>query len=297
MKKKKRKNQKALEIIFSFILLFLLWVCANFNQEEFKPRETPVDESQLQIYFLDVGQADSILVCQQGKTMLVDAGNNADGKKIVEFLQELGITQLDYLVGTHPHEDHIGGLDDIIDAFPIGTIYMPKQSATTKTFEEVLDAIQAKSYSVVSPAVGTVFSLGNARCEIMAKGDNVEEANLASLVIEITYGTQTFLLTGDMEAKMEAERTWHDIDVLKVAHHGSSTSSTEEFLAQTKPEVAIISCGKDNDYGHPHSEVIERLQAISCEIYRTDEWGTIEVTSDGTTNQVTALEVSCDGDR
>lgn len=257
---------------------------------------TVVDE-ELQIYYLDVGQADSIFIYNNDECMLIDAGNNSDGELICDYLESLGITKIDYLVGTHPHEDHIGGLDDVIKSFDIGTIYMPKKSATTKTFEDVIDAISDKRLKVKSPKVGTIFNIGNAVCEIMTIEDDAEDANLASICMEMTYGTQKFLFTGDMEVPNEESRTWNDIDVLKVAHHGSTTSSSKDFLNQIKPEIAIISCGKGNDYGHPHKEILQRLKKINCDVYRTDLLGTILLKCDGTTNKLEYLDVSLDGEK
>ena len=173
---------------------------------------------------------------------------------------------------------------------------MPKKSATTKTFEDVVDALGAKKLKAKSPKVGATFLVGDAVCEIMGVNDEAEEANQASIIIEMTYGTQKFLFTGDMEVPNEEIRSWNDIDVLKVAHHGSSSSSSVKFLNQTKPEISIISCGKDNDYGHPHKETLKSLKKIDSEVYRTDLLGTIRLISDGTTNQLEFLDdVSCDG--
>ena len=269
---------------------------SNTKNNTDKVTSTMTSEDDLEIYFLDVGQSDSIFVYNNDMSMLIDAGNNSDGKLICDYLNKLGITKIDYLVGTHPHEDHIGGLDNVIKNFEIGTVYMPKKSATTKTFEDVVDALGDKKLKAKSPKIGTTFSVGDAVCEVMGVDDDAEDANHSSIIIEMTYGTQKFLFTGDMEVVNEELRSWNDIDVLKVAHHGSSSSSSKKFLNQTKPEISIISCGKDNDYGHPHKETLQSLKKIDSEVYRTDLLGTIRLVSDGTTNKLEFLdEVSCDG--
>ena len=253
------------------------------------------DVGDLKVYVFNVGQADSILVMNSGETMLIDAGNNSDGKLIVEQLEKMNITEIDYLVGTHAHEDHIGGLDNIINNFDVEKFFMPKKSTTTKTYEDVLVAAQDSDLKITAPSIGDVFYLGGAKCEIMNIDNNAEDLNETSIVIELTYGDKKFLFTGDTETTKEQERSWNDIDVLKVAHHGSSTSTSEDFLNQAKPEYAIISCGLNNDYGHPHKEVINRLDGI--ETYRTDEDGTILVTCDGASIEIEKLDINLDGNK
>lgn len=242
----------------------------------------------LRVYYLDVGQADSILVIDKEKTMLIDAGTNEEGQTVVNFLKDKGITRIDYLVGTHPHEDHIGGLDDVIDNFDIGTIYMPKMQTTTKTFEDVLDSIANKNLQVTTPVVGDTFNLIDAKCTIMAVDtqDTEDNLNLSSIVIRMTYGGNSFLFMGDAEAEVEEARSWQPADVLKVGHHGSKTSSSQNFIYQVMPSIAIIQVGKDNSYNLPNQETIDKLNSIGAKVYRTDESGNILVTSDGSNIQV-----------
>ena len=242
----------------------------------------------LRVYYLDAGQADSILVIDKDKTMLIDAGTNEAGETVVNFLKNKGITKIDYLVGTHPHEDHIGGLDDVIDNFDIGTIYMPKMQTTTKTFEDVLDSIANKNLQVTTPVVGDTFKLTDANCTIMATDteDTEDNLNLSSIVIRMTYGGNSFLFMGDAEAEVEEARSWQPADVLKVGHHGSKTSSTQNFINQVMPSIAIIQVGKDNSYNLPDQETIDKLNSEGAKVYRTDEDGNILVVSDGSNIRV-----------
>ena len=232
-------------------------------------------DNNLRVYCLDVGQGDSILIKNNNKTMLIDASTNEMGSRVVKYLNDLGIKKIDYLVGTHPHEDHIGGLDNVIKNFDIGTIYMPNVVATTKTFEEVIDAISAKKLKVTSPKTGDKFTVGNAECEVMSIRNDKDDYNNCSIVIKMDFNNVSYLFTGDAEESVESSRKWPHIDVLKVGHHGSNTSSSKKFLEQIKPEVALISVGQGNTYGHPTQATLKRLSNIGAKIYRTDENGTI----------------------
>ena len=246
-----------------------------------------VAQEDLLIDFIDVGQADSILIQNQDQVMLIDAGTNEAGKTVVNYLKNLGITKIDYLIGTHPHEDHIGGLDDVINNFDIGQIYMPKIETTTKTFEDVLDAIENKNLTVTAPNKGDKIEIGQTEGEFMTEPIlDKDNLNVSSLVLRLEFGNTSYLFMGDAEEENEETISWPKTDVLKVGHHGSSTSSSESFLEQVQPKYAIIMAGKDNSYGLPTQETIDKLNNIGCEIYRTDEDGNIQMTSDGNTIEI-----------
>lgn len=311
MGRRKKYSKKIPNIVYILITIFIAFSVyvgsenfQNNNSNNLSPsnetnviQDSKMDitvDSELKIYYLNVGQADSILIQNEGQNMLIDAGNNADGENIVEFLQSLNISKIDFLVGTHPHEDHIGGLDDIINNFDIGTIYMPKVATTTKTFEDVLDAIQAKSLFVTTPEIGKSFNMGSANFQILSAGTDEEDLNSCSIVLKLTFGNLAYLFTGDEETVNEEQMisSGYDLsaDVLKVAHHGSNTSTSEEFLNKVSPKIAIIMVGKENSYGHPHSEILNRLNDRNIKIYRTDTDGTILITSDGNKNNVQTLK-------
>ncbi|MCB2291014.1 MBL fold metallo-hydrolase [Clostridium sp. CS001] len=243
-------------------------------------------KGELKVHYIDVGQADSILIQQGSISMLIDAGNNADSELVKKYISDQGITNLDFLIGTHPHEDHIGGLDYVINSFKVGKIYMPKATSTTKTFQDVVVAIKNKGMKIAVPTPGGTFKLGEATCTILApNGNGYEDVNNESIVIKVTFGSNSFLFTGDAEDISEKEMLskGYDLksDVLKIGHHGSASSTTQGFLDVVNPKYAVVSVGKDNSYGHPVQSTMDRLKNKNITLYRTDENGTIVATSNG----------------
>lgn len=244
-------------------------------------------EGKLEVHFINVGQADSILVKSPiGENLLIDAGNNADSDFVVSYLKNQGINTIDVVIGTHPHEDHIGGLDKVINSFNVNNVYMPEVNHTTKTYEDVLIAIDKKGLEYTSPTPGKSFNLGEAKLTILGPNiSNYEDLNNYSIVVKMEYGNTSFLFTGDAEDTSEKEmiNKGFDLesDVLKVGHHGSESSTTDLFLNKVSPKYVVIMVGSDNSYGHPHSSVMNRLKSKGIQVYRTDENGTIVAVSDG----------------
>lgn len=250
------------------------------------PTQTVPSGSSLKVIAIDVGQADSILITAGSNSMLIDAGTNEAADIVVNYIKDQGITKLDYVIGTHPHEDHIGGMDAVISTFDIDKVILPDAQSSTKSFEDVLDAISDKGLKITRPVPGTAYSLGNASFTILApNGSKYEDLNNYSVVVKLVFGNSSFLFTGDAESRSEKEilKNGFDIkaDYLKVGHHGSITSTSDDFLNAVNPKYAVISVGKDNNYGHPANETIQKLTDADIKIYRTDKMGTIVAISDG----------------
>ena len=262
-----------------FVLLTLCSCNISFDNVITTPKGT------LAVHFLDIGQGDSIFIeLPNSQTMLVDAGENYYGEGIIDYIYDCGYEKLDYLVATHPHSDHIGSMSYIVRHMDIDAVYMPKVSTTTKTYENLLDSISKKGLKIKTAMAGTkILDIDELEIVILAPVEIYEDdLNNCSVILKITYKDRSFLLTGDAEKK-EFEDVYLDMsaDVLKVAHHGSSTSTTEEILEKIKPEIAVISLGEDNEYGHPYTSTLKLLNNIDCDIYRTDEDKTVKISTDG----------------
>lgn len=282
-----------------FLYTYYLDSSNNIENDNISKRVINEDSSSeyLKIYYLDVGQADSILIDCNQKYMLIDAGNNEDGKLLVDYFNSLGIKKFDYVIASHPHEDHIGGMDDIINNFSIDNFYMPDVITTTKTYEDLLDALENVRLSVYTPNAKDTFLLDNSSVQILYVGSDDGNLNDASIVLKLTFGKEKFLFMGDASEKVEKEILNKDLesDVLKVGHHGSQYSTSLKFLEKVSPKYAIISVGKDNSYNHPHDIVLNRLSKIGSRVYRTDIDGTILITSDGNSLNFSNISTNTDG--
>ena len=294
MRKKKRYRRKHWPILLvSLIVLVLIGLLAGVVQLSVGEVPPAVEESiggnsPLAVHFIDVGQGDCALVLCDGHAMLIDAGDYAQGTKIQAYLKKQGVDQLDYLVLTHPDADHIGGAPVIITKFEIEQVFMSDCNKESATYEKVLDALEYRYLKWSMPPVGSTFSLGDAKITFVGPVKQYEDSNNSSLVLLVEHGKNCFLFTGDAEEEAEEDLndSWdrnRSVDVLKVAHHGSKTSTDKAFLDRIKPDYAVISCGEGNPYGFPHAQPLNYLREHGVEVFRTDEQGSIVVMSDGTT--------------
>ena len=242
-------------------------------------------DAPFEMHFIDVGQALSVLVECDGQFMLYDGGNVDDGSLVVSYLQNQGVEELQYVFCSHAHEDHVGGLAAALAYFPANHVYSPVTEASTKCFQNFVKYTQQQGLQVEVPTVGTTWPLGSATVTMLGPVAQYDDTNNTSIVLRIDYGSTSFLLTGDMEKTAESDLVNSGAnlkaDVLQVGHHGSSTSTSYVFLNAVLPEMAVISCGVDNKYGHPHEETLSILRDAGVDLYRTDLQGTITIGSDG----------------
>ena len=249
------------------------------------PSTTTQTSANVTIKFIDVGQGEAILIALPEKTMLIDAGPTGSAPKIAQVLQELGRDKIDYLVATHPDEDHIGGMADVISSTQIGTIYAPNKTNNTATYRKFLTAIQNNNLQITLAEAGTIIDqTDNYKIEILwpKKDANFPETNDYSIIIKLTVGNKTFLFTGDAPTNAILNSNPGHIDVLKVSHHGSRTGTTEVLIHKLSPTYAVLSYAVDNSYGHPMQSVLNALHKHSVEVWGTGANGTITITCDGT---------------
>ena len=237
----------------------------------------------MRVHFIDVGQADSAFIeLGNGQTMLIDAGRS--GGDVVDYIRNLQYETIDYVVASHPHDDHIGGMATVLNSFNIGKMYMPKQAHTISAFTNMLDVIENKGIDLYTAKAGTnILSSGNINIDVLAPfSESNSNLNNVSAVVRITYGKTVMLFTGDAEQIIENQllNSGIDADVLKVGHHGAGSASSSSFIKAVSPDIAVISVGEGNSYGHPHADTLAILNEVGANIYRTDEQGTIVVTAD-----------------
>jgi competence protein ComEC len=262
------------------LVVLVLVVYAGCQYWPVSVPENHTEVADFEITFWDVGQADSALIQCGGQNWLVDAGTNTEADHLVMDLRSKGIQRLDAVVGTHPHEDHIGGLDEVIRSFAVGQVFLPGVSSTTQSFNDLLEAVQIRGLTAEAPIPGNSFTLGTAQGMWLAPdSQNYNDLNNYSLVMRLAYGNWSFLLTGDAGAPSEQEMLAAgrplQSTVLKAGHHGSSDSTSTAFLQAVQPRYAVISVGLNNDYHHPHAETLDKFKNAGVEVLRTDYNGNI----------------------
>lgn len=273
----------------------------KFADGETTSAPPPVSSAkEMKIHFLDVAQGDSIFIqAPNGKTMLIDGGTKAAGEKVVAYLQSLKVNKIDYVVATHPDTDHIGGLIDVVNTFEVGEFIDSGKVYTTATYEQLLSAVESKGIKYTEPKADDLIALDSLlKTQVLHVDASASDNNEASIVLKITYNKIPFLFMGDAGVDLESDiASKYDVSatILKAGHHGSSTSSSLAFLQKVKPAATILSYGKDNDYGHPHDEVMANLKTVGSKAYSTAESGMIVVTTDGTKYSVSAKEFSLEG--
>lgn len=244
------------------------------------------EKSAFEVHYIDVGQADATLIFSDGETMLIDGGNPGDSRLIVSYLRKHNVTHLNYIICTHAHDDHVGGLPGALSVTTAGIIYAPKTESNIKAYQNFKNKVDAQNLTIQHPTPGESFQFGSSAASFLGPiNENVDDLNNTSIILKITYGETSFLFTGDAEREEEQSILNQNFDlsatVLKVGHHGSSDSTTYPFLREIMPEYGIISVGNGNSYGHPTEETLSRLRDADVKLYRTDLQGDIIVTSDG----------------
>ena len=282
---------KVRSVLITVISLLAVLIYAVFFLNDGIP-ESKAD-GELIVTSIDIGQGDSKLIQQGDNAILIDSGEYSERKKLINTLDSLDLTSLDYVIATHPHTDHMGSLNVVIDTYDVKHIMMPNVTANTVSFEKLLESISKKNLRIERPVPGESVSAGNIKLDILApNADKYANPNNYSIVARLEWGNTSFLFTGDAEALSEKEILDQGFnvsaDVLNMGHHGSVSSTSDKFLDKVSPRIAVISRGIDNKYGHPHQETIDKLKEKNITVYDTATMGTITMRSDGTRITVTS---------
>lgn len=278
---------KKILAIISTVTVLSFAGCGAQKNNNISKSSAESEYSGMSVTYLNVGQGDSELIQVNGINMLIDAGTNAGANNLVKDLKNRGIKTIDIAIATHPHEDHIGGMDEVLENFDVKSFYAPKVAHTTKTYENMLKAVKNEGLKIQQIKEGTKIDLGK-DTEVQVYSpvkSQYEELNNYSPVMKISYGQNSFMFTGDAESLVEKEILNENkdlkADVLKLGHHGSHSSTSEEFLKAVNPSIAVVSCAKDNKYGHPHKETMSNLKKAGITVYETFRDGDITINSNG----------------
>ncbi len=279
-----KKNPLAALVVVVILAAVLVWQGVSGGGDTPAPTVTaPMDG--LYVHYIDVGQGDAELVCSNGEYMLVDGGEPSAADTLTDYLSALGVTRLSYVICTHGHADHCGGLGAVVESFEVDEVFISPYGSDAAAYAEFLDAVQDAGLDAEAPDMGVKYRLGEAQFEFLGPVEDHKNVNDDSLVLRLVYGDTSFLFTGDMTEKAEKELIDDGVsvrcDVLKVGHHGSSGSSCYRFLYEAQPKIAVISCADGNKYGHPHEETLSRLRDADVTVYRTDVDGSVVIFSDG----------------
>lgn len=281
------KKNKKIYIVLVILLAVAVCILVFCGRKGNKGKTKVFSDEMLEVHFIDVGQGDCTLIEVDNEYMLIDTGIPDSQSDLEEYLVSYGIEKFEYVIATHPHQDHIGNMDYIIEEYEIETFMMPDVTYNTMCYQSMMEALEIGRVNVVNPKQGAVYELGGAQFTIISDseadyGDNI---NNYSIGIKLTYGETNFVLCGDAEYEAEQDiiNSGMDIgaDVLKINHHGSGSSSSEAFLEEIDADYAIICVGADNEYGHPREKILNRLQSFDMTVYRTDKEGNIIIRSDG----------------
>lgn len=285
---RRRSSLKFSTVVIILVIVILSIIVYSQRKDKLKLTAPGNEESDLTVYMLDVGQGDCTFIDNGEKDILIDAATNDEVNGVIDSLYQLGVEDIEYAFFTHPHEDHIGGADEILRNFNVKNVIMPNAKADTECYEEMMKEIKRSGAKLWYACAGDEYVIGEVSFDILSPemGDYYSNENLYSLVIRMSYEDIKYLFTGDAETHneniiLENYPEMLDCDVLSVAHHGSTTSTSEEFLAAVSPYIAVISVGEDNAYGHPHREILKLLRAYVDEVYRTDRHGNVIISTNG----------------